>query len=144
VAGLNWNWWLNSLEYAFVDRLIQLSRMCEVNGLESVTVSSGPDQWDQSDELRLCGDSLIVTDYRFWFQAHPKHADFHVETQGVPINELIRAALSRNCVAVTTAGIFNDNFMWQDGVLYFANLPEELGEHYLSRDGLAATEGGDL
>lgn len=127
----------------FVDRLIQLSRMCAVNGLESVTVSAGPDEWDQEDKLRISGDSLFVSDDRFWFEAYPKHATFHVETQGMPVDEFVHLALAGSSVVVVAAGIFNDNFKWQDGVLYFSNLPEELVDRYLSRDEQEATEGGD-
>lgn len=131
------------ISQTFIDRLIQLSRICEINGLESVSVSAGPDQWDQQDELRISGNSLIVADDRFWFQAYPKHAMFNVETQGMPVGELVRVAQAGHCVAVTTAGIFNDNFLWQDGVLYFGNLPEELMDQFLSCDELEATEGVD-
>lgn len=120
-----------------------MSQIGEKNGLESVSVSAGPEQWDQQDELRISVNSLIVADDRFWFQAYSEQGMFNVETQGMPVGELVRVAQAGHCVAVTTAGIFNDNFLWHDGVLYFGNLPEDLVDQFVSCYQLGATEGVD-
>lgn len=131
------------INQTFIDRLIQLSGICESNGLESVSVSAGPDQWDQQDELMVRCNSFIVGDGIFWFQAYSKQAMIEVETQAMPIDELVRIAQESYRMSVRTAGIFNDNFRWQDGVLYFGNMPEILVDQFLSCDEREATEGVD-
>jgi hypothetical protein len=76
----------------FIEHLLKLSRLCEEHGLESVSVDEGPDLWDREGELRIRGDSLRVWKDTFWFEAHPKHADYNVETVAIDIASLASVA----------------------------------------------------
>jgi len=82
------NWAEFTVTPQLVDRLIQLSLLCEENGLESVTVNEGPDLWEQEDELRIRGNTLRVYGSDFWFEAHPKHADYYIETVSIDVGDL--------------------------------------------------------
>lgn len=100
------------IDQRFLDRLQRLSRLCKENGLESVTVSAWPDRWDAEDELRIRGDSLRVWGDDFWFEAHPKHADYSVETRGIRIADLCSA---------TTLKTDGAGFRWSNGKLFYAS-----------------------
>jgi hypothetical protein len=76
----------------FIEHLLKLSRLCEEHELESVTTTDAVDRWDRQDELRISGDSLRVCGDYFWFEAHPKHADYDVETAAIDIASLASVA----------------------------------------------------
>jgi hypothetical protein len=76
----------------FIEHLLKLSKLCEDHGLQSVTTSDAVDRWDMDHELRITGDSMRVWDGTFWFEAWPKHADYHVETLAIEIASLASVA----------------------------------------------------
>jgi hypothetical protein len=100
-----------------MERLFDLSRLCDREGLESITVSAKPDKWDQEDALLIHGNSLRVFGDEFWFEAHPKHADYSVETSAIRIADLGSAAILK----AEGAG-----FRWSNGVLFYATTDEAL------------------
>jgi len=82
------NWAAFTVTPGFIERLLKLSKLCEEQGLESVSVDEGPDLWDQEDDLRIGWNSLRVYGSDFWFEARPKHADYNVETSSIGIGDL--------------------------------------------------------
>ncbi len=123
-----------------MERLLDLSRLCEQEGLESITVSAGPDKWDREDELRIRGDSLRVFGDEFWFEAHPKHADYSVETRGIRIADLVAVASPAPVVGDTV----NPSFRWSNSVLFYASdgIPADLIEMVEAKDN-TCSECGD-
>lgn len=107
-----------TVDQPFLDKLVRFSRVCQENGLKSVTGDVGPDRWDGEDELRLRGDSLQVYGDSFWFTAYPKHASYNVETRNIEIGDLLDIA-----EAGPGAPVQNDCFRWSDGRLYYASDP---------------------
>lgn len=101
----------------FFDRLRELSWLCKERGLESVSVPAGPDYWDNEDDLRIRGNSLVVTDDSFWFSAYPKHADYAVETRAIDIETFIQIATEGP--AFTSDSPLAECFEWHNGKLYF-------------------------
>jgi hypothetical protein len=121
------------VDQEFLDRLLALSRVCADNGLESLTVTSSPRRWDGEDELCIVGDSLRVWGDEFWFEAHPKHMDYNVETRGIAISELIRIAHDgESGSAPETTG--HACFLWLNGVLFHSSFPEELADRFMRDD----------
>ncbi len=72
----------------FIDKLVRLRRVCKEHDLESLTIGMAPDMWDQEGDLRIRNNSLRVWGADFWFEAHPKHADYNVETKRISIGDL--------------------------------------------------------
>lgn len=82
----------------FIGRLRRLSRLCQEEGLESVTTAEAPGKWDQEDDLRIRGNSLRVWGDEFWFEAWPKNRDYGIETVPVSIADLATVAtLGTDC-----------------------------------------------
>jgi hypothetical protein len=97
----------------FLDRLVRLRRVCKENDLESVSVLTGPDRWEAEDYFRLRGDNLRVFGDLFWFEAHPKHADYSVETAMLSIADL--------CSLATLGTDGGNCFKWSNGKLFYAS-----------------------
>lgn len=123
------------ISQAFIDRLSMLCRVCGFNNLQFVSVCASPDKWDKQEELRISGDSLYVSSERFWYEAYPKHATAAVETWTVPLGNLVQIAQAGSDVAITEEGIYGEFFRWQDGVLFYSSLPEELADRYWPQEG---------
>jgi hypothetical protein len=79
---------------AVVDYIKELQTVCLMHKLNEVHTSRvGTYEWgpgDVADDLRLQLDSLVVTQTSFWFTAVPKHSDYHVETRGQLIGDLVK------------------------------------------------------
>ena len=110
-----------AVDQAFIDRLVRLCRLGQENDLESVTVAAAPDRWDNQEELRIRGDSLRVFGGAFWFEAHPKHADYGVETRSIGIDALLTIA-----AAGPNMSPADECFRWSNGRLYYAGDPRLL------------------
>lgn len=83
-----------TIDDALVDRLTKLSQLCIDHGLNRVAVYGGPDAWgpaEESEDLRLQGDELVVDHDSFWFSTTPKHASYSIETRMIHFGELQRA-----------------------------------------------------
>jgi len=107
-----------TVDQAFVDRVIRLRRVCKENDLESVSVWSYPDRWDNED-LKVRDESLrVYHGESWWFEGHPKHADYNVETRAIEIDDLLK---------VIEAGpggtVPHSRFRWSNGTLYYASDP---------------------
>lgn len=86
------------VDQSFLGRIDRLRRVCKEYALESVSVWSSPENWDNQEELRIRDDSLrVFHGNSFWFEAHPKHADYNVETQQIEIDDLFRVAEKISC-----------------------------------------------
>lgn len=109
----------------FLERLSVLSALCKSNGLESVSVSAGPESWHREEELRITGDSLRVFGDVFWFEAYPKHGNYQVETQSVDIPALTDIARDPGKQRDDTLGL-----EFHDGILIASSFPEELADRY--------------
>lgn len=103
------------VDQKFLDKLQQLSGLCKEHGLEQVRVNWAPERWDNEDDLRLRGNSLVVTEGDFWFTAYPKHANYDVETRIMCIDDLVKA-LGGN---VEPEGPFR----WHEDKLFYAGDP---------------------
>jgi hypothetical protein len=125
------------VDQAFLDRLATLSRVCSNNGLQSVTVSGGPAQWERKDELGITGDSLHVWGDSFWYEAYPKHDSYGIETRGIEIQELKRIG-----IAGANSDTENEYFEWNEGVLFFSDgISGELADRYLMCEAKCVDEG---
>lgn len=113
----------------FLQTLERLRRVCQDEKLESVTVPQGPDRWDLEDDLRIRGDSLRVWRDDFWFEAHPKHRDYSVETRSILIDHLIRVA--RKIASGDVENPLPDGFEIRNGIVFYdASYPEDLAGSY--------------
>lgn len=76
-----------------VTRIRSLRKLCEFHELSECRVWRVID-WDKDEELRLRDYELVVTPQFFWFTAHPKHADYDVETYFMDFDQLDDLAAS--------------------------------------------------
>lgn len=80
-----------TIDQALIDHLTQLSALCIEKQLNRVTVNGSPDAWgaaEDTEDLRLQGDELVVDLDSFWFTSDPKHADYSIETEMLSYREL--------------------------------------------------------
>lgn len=110
---------------ALLGRLADLSRLCKLHGLESVSVTAGPTTWHREEELRITGDSLRIFGDVFWFEAYPKHAHYRVETSSIDIQ-----ALTRLCSDAGKQADPIGEMAFIDGVLYRSSYPDDLAAAY--------------
>jgi hypothetical protein len=105
--------WLRvHVDQSFVDAILAQQQVCLKKKLESTATSeSWGQEWDCGEELRIQGDTLVVTDEDFWFHAYPKHSNDAVETHAMTISALLAALDPKNNAG--TAG-------WADGILFAA------------------------
>jgi len=114
------SWAKIAVDQKFLDQLNRLRRLCVENNLESVSVYAVPEHWENQEDLRLRGDSLRVAGTSFWFEVHPKHADYNVETRSIEIDDLLKVIeMGRG------DGIEHDEFRWSDGILFFGEVKNE-------------------
>lgn len=78
-----------SVDAAFLARISYLAALVEAHRLASVNTYDSPEAWEGEAELRLRNDALVVSGGDFWFEAHPKHANYHVETRMVDVREFV-------------------------------------------------------
>lgn len=82
-------WARLSVDAAFLARVSYLAALVEAHRLASVNTYDAPEAWDGEAELRLRNHALVVSGGDFWFEAHPKHATYHVETRMVDVREFV-------------------------------------------------------
>lgn len=117
----------------FLQTLERLRRVCQDEKLESVTVPQGPDRWDLEDDLRIRDDSLRVYRDDFWFEAHPKHSDYSVETRSILIDHLVQVA--RKIASGDAENPLPDGFWIRNGIVFYdASCPEDLSDSYFEED----------
>jgi hypothetical protein len=75
----------------WVEDLLELQALCIHKRLGYIAVDGGPDEWKDDEQYRMRDDWLIVDSSSFWFDAHPKHANYSVQTETVNIEQLIAA-----------------------------------------------------
>ena len=112
-----------TVDHAFIERLVRLSRVCFDNSLESVAVAEAPERWGNEEDLRIHGSSLRVWGDDFWFEAHPKYADYNVETRGMSV-----VTLKNIAEAGADADAPDDCFKWSNGTLYFTGNPDSVSD----------------
>lgn len=71
-----------------LNRLVNIQDTCLKHNLESVTINSSPDFWDQEDSFRVRRGSLRIWDDEFWFEAWSSNLDCNVETVPIRIPDL--------------------------------------------------------
>lgn len=110
----------------FLQTLLRLRRVCRDEKLESVTVSQAPDCWDQEEYFRIRGDSLRVWGNDFWFEAHPKYADYNVETRAIDIDKLLKVVdkIAKNDVE----NPMPEGFSVKNGVVFCGADPDDLAD----------------
>ncbi|OGT90140.1 MAG: hypothetical protein A2286_00010 [Gammaproteobacteria bacterium RIFOXYA12_FULL_61_12] len=102
-------------DQALIDNLTRLLRVCQENGLESVSVTYYL-RWDREEALRIQGDSLRVMAHgAFWVEAHPKNCDWGVETESIDMDLLLKVVQEGE----KDLGESSD-FRWSNGRLFFA------------------------
>lgn len=70
-----------------VERAHSLQQLCRKLGLSECRIWHDV-QWDMEEELCLVGTEMVITVNEFWFTAHPKNADYHVETRAIDMCQL--------------------------------------------------------
>lgn len=105
------------IDAAFVQRIQRLSALCAHNNLQAVTASEVV-RWDR-DDLHRHGDAMTVfPDGGFYFRAHPKHADYEVETRAITTDAILAAIARRDDAAQD-----GQCLRWIHGVLFYAQDP---------------------
>lgn len=92
---------------AFVDELHKLQTQC-LKDKVNLSVDHSVDEWDNEDSLRLHGVELHVTQSLVWLSAHPKQANYNVETRLMDIKDFFDAIEGNNTQWLA----------WADGVLF--------------------------
>lgn len=80
----------------FIDRLYR-ARLMLGNGIRMIVLDDSP-LWDNEEEYHLQFDTLNVCDSYFYFNAHPKHCDYDIETTVIYFDHLqatVADAISR-------------------------------------------------
>ena len=107
------DWAALEVNSTFISRIKRLRAICKKERLAGVIEACGPDEWGGGDEQTVQGDLLIVEKDLFYFRAHPRHADYEVETANVDIKAFLAAvsdpageipdgwAVSEDCLYVT-------------------------------------------
>ncbi len=98
----------------FASRVKRMRAFCEKERLTGVFDACGPDEWGGGDESTVQGERLVVEKDRFYFHAHPRGADYDIETADVDI-EAFLAAFS------DPAGKVPEGWAWHDGRIYVTN-----------------------
>lgn len=118
----------------FLRRVVELRTLCKHNAMQEVSAYWSPDAWDKQEELRLGGDSLVVSDTFFWFEVWPKHSSVVMDTTLVDI-ECLSALAEAGTGQSERAGM-----LFHEGILYCGNIPEELMDVYLDTQAEPAVE----
>jgi len=69
-----------TVDQEFIKDVAALHFYGEAGSLSEARAYTSSVEWIGGEELRLRGDELVVAGGSFWFTAHPKHADYSVET----------------------------------------------------------------
>lgn len=116
---------------AFVDALHEWQTKCLDMGA-TLTFKAAPDAWDSEDEYRLLDDEININGNQFWFSAHPKHANYNVETRILAIKDFFDAI--DNPWHQLSHLAWADNLLFMDGssAKNFAQLLLDSGEITIS------------
>lgn len=98
----------------FVDSLANMRSIVIDNELSECRKWGSPENWGAGgieDELRLTSGELVVTRDSMWFRDQPKHADYHIETRAIDIEELLQ------------------RYAGSDSEIYMGDDPDELAQH---------------
>ena len=74
----------------FLDRLNDLSRLCEHHKLSEMRVYESPYTWEPKGiggELRLQCAELVVTATSFWYVDQPKGCNYHIQTRAQNLSD---------------------------------------------------------
>lgn len=83
------------LDSCFLQRLVELRRLCEVHDLTEVRVADGPDWQRGTEDRRLqCPELVVTADGAMYFEDRPKHTSYVIQTRALDIDELARKALA--------------------------------------------------
>ena len=92
------DWAVVSLTEEFLGRIRELQQLCVAQDLSHVADHNWrPEEWADEEEHRVRGELFIVDDSEMWFLAHPKHADFEIETHSLKIGALHSLISERKC-----------------------------------------------
>ena len=108
------DWAVIEVTPEFISRITRMRGICEKGGLAGVFDACGPDEWGGGDESTVQGDRLVVQKDLFFFHAHPRHADYDVETSDVNIEAFLAAVAD-------PADKVPDGWAWHEGRLYVTN-----------------------
>lgn len=108
------DWAVVEVTPRFVSRITRMRAICEKERLAGVIDVCGPDEWGGGEECTVLNDRLAVEKDLFYFHAHPRHADYDVETADVDIDAFLAAVAD-------PAGKTPDGWAWHDGRLYVTN-----------------------
>jgi len=75
----------------WIEELLELQATCVSKQLSHIAIDGGPDEWQDDEHYRMRSELLVVDSSSFWFQAHPKHANYLVETREVGVEQLLTA-----------------------------------------------------
>lgn len=81
-------WAMVYLTQEFINELLRLQSICKDNRLEFAVKSAYADDWQNQEEYRLTDDKLYVSQSSWWFRSQPKHADYHVESRYIELEDL--------------------------------------------------------
>ena len=108
------DWAVVGVTREFVSHITRMRTICEKERLSGVLEAAGPDAWGGGDEATVQGDLLVVEKDLFFFRAHPRHADYEIETSEVDIEAFLGAVAD-------PAGKVPDGWAWHEGRLYVTN-----------------------
>lgn len=103
-------WAKVTLTEVFLARIRKLRELCTEAGLLHLSVADSPADWHCDEEFVIHDWQLYVSETRFWFRGHPKHASFAVETRAVNFDDLFKLLKSHTEE--------DADFRWIGGELY--------------------------
>src|SRR5579883_3466715 len=106
-------WAMTSITPQFVARIEHLQELCRRERLSWVREDTPLERWEGEEEHRIRGEQLVVGPDRFFFLAHPKHADFDIETAGLDIEDFLAAMKDRSARVP-------QHWCWRGDVLFVA------------------------
>lgn len=102
------------LTQTFLETVLELQARCRQWNSRVITEEGRPDEWDEyaghNRYFNMRDSQLCVSQERFWFQAHPKHCTYYVETRAVYISDLL------DLLKAGSGG--QEDFCWAGGELY--------------------------
>jgi len=119
------DWAVLEITPEFVSRITRMRSICERERLTGVFDACGPDEWGGGDESTVQGERLVVEKDRFYFHAHPRGADYDIETADVDIEAFLAAIADPE-------GNVPDGWAWHEGRLYVTNDASNASLAYLT------------
>lgn len=119
-----------------VNNIHRLQTECLEKALTRVEQSYVCEEWDNTEELRIRGDELVVDRHSFWLSAQPKYGDYAVETRMTDVKDFFDA-IEQGEKASTVYLAWADGVLFKDGscaknfalsLLDTGHLPEDFNE----------------